>query len=123
MAPTEEHLEEGSEEFRRLAKLQGLMRMVGKGMLQVSLVFNDRNRWCTVCPPLWRTGDTCLLAHVEIQKTLKRLQLSWYWPGVAAEVRRIMGQCEVCQRGSSLLKKTLCWKTVAEVDRSGGASA
>ena len=31
--PTEEQLEEGSEEFKRLAKLQGSMRMDGKGIL------------------------------------------------------------------------------------------
>ena len=102
--PTEEQIEEGNTEFKRLVKLQSSMRIDRQGVLQVSLVFQGRNRWCTVCPPLWRQGviqETHLLAHAGVQKTLKRVQLNWYWPGMSADVRRYVNQCEVCQKAKS----------------------
>ena len=45
--------------------------------------------------------ETHALTHAGIQKTLKRIQLNWYWPGMSADVRRHVGQCEVCQRAKS----------------------
>ena len=32
-----------------------------------------------------------------LMKTLRRVQLQWYWPGITADVRRIVHGCEVCQ--------------------------
>ena len=80
------------------------MRIDRQGNLEVSLNFNGRERWCAICPPLWRAGviqETHLLAHAGVQKTLKRLQLGWYWPGMTADVRRFIKQCEVCQKGKA----------------------
>ena len=54
--PTEEQLEEGNVEFKRLAKLQSSMRLTGQGVLQICLAFNNQSRWCTVCPFTWRSG-------------------------------------------------------------------
>ena len=102
--PTEEELEEADPEFKRLAKLQSSMRLDRHGVLQVCLAFNNKSRWCSVCPPLWRQGviqETHLLAHAGVQKTLKRVQLNWYWPGMTAEIRRYVGQCEICQRSKT----------------------
>ena len=98
--PTEERLEEGDMEFRKLVKMLGSMRITGQGVLQVCLAFNNSSRWCTVCPLPWGEGvikETHLLAHAGAQKTLKRIQLNWYWPGMTAEVRRYIHCCEICQ--------------------------
>lgn len=37
------------------------------------------------------------LVHSGIGKTLARVQLNWYWPGMTGEVRRVVRSCEVCQ--------------------------
>ena len=37
------------------------------------------------------------MAHAGINKTVSRLLLSWYWPGLTADVRRAIKSCEVCQ--------------------------
>ena len=82
----------------------GSMRITGQGVLQVCLAFNGNSRWCTVCPPAWRDGvvqEAHLLAHAGVQKTLKRIQLNWYWPGMTAEVRRHVQCCEICQRAKT----------------------
>ena len=79
--PTQEQLEEGCSEFRRLARMQSSMRITGQGVLQVCLAFNNQSRWCVVCPPTWREGvvqQSHLLAHAGIQKTVKRIQLTGF---------------------------------------------
>ena len=43
---------------------------------------------------VWHTHD---LAHSGAGRTLSRLQLTWYWPGMTAEVRQVVRTCEVCQ--------------------------
>ena len=54
--PTEEMQEEGSQESRRLAQLQDLMRLDRQGVLQVGLNHSGQRRWSTICPPSWREG-------------------------------------------------------------------
>lgn len=41
--------------------------------------------------------QTHTLARIGIGRTLSRLQLTWYWPGMTAEVRRVVRSFEVCQ--------------------------
>ena len=104
LEPTEEQLEGADMEFRRLAKLQSSMRLTDQGILQVCLAFNNQSRWCTICPKAWRSGvvqEAHVMAHAGVQKTIKRLQLNWYWPGMTADVRRYIGQCEICQRAKT----------------------
>ena len=37
------------------------------------------------------------MAHSGISRTLGRIQLAWYWPGMTAETRGVVRSCEVCQ--------------------------
>ena len=102
--PTEEMREEGNMEFRRLAQLQELMRIDRQGVLQVGLNHSGQKRWCTVCPPSWREGavqEAHVQAHMGVQKTLKRLHLNWYWPGMTTTVRQYIRRCEVCQKAKT----------------------
>ena len=36
-------------------------------------------------------------AHLGASKTLERVRLVWYWPGMAAHIRRTLQTCETCQ--------------------------
>ena len=69
-------------------------------MLKICFIVNQKARWCAVCPPATRktvVWETHGLAHVGMNRTVARLQLVWYWPGMVAEVRRTLRSCEVCQ--------------------------
>ena len=41
--------------------------------------------------------ETHRLSHAGIMKTLKRLRLMWYWPGMISDMRRLVKSCEICQ--------------------------
>ena len=95
-----EELQAGCAELRTLYKKRGAMRINEKQVLEIRLNVQNQTRWCAVCPSSYRKGslwDTHRLAHSGINRTLARLQLSWYWPGMTAEVRRAIKTCEVCQ--------------------------
>lgn len=46
----------------------------------------------------WVVQEAHLLGHAGIQKTVWRLQLDWYWPGITADVQHYINACKVCQR-------------------------
>ena len=50
--------------------------------------------------------DTHGLAHSGMNPAVARLQLAWYWPGMIAEVRRLLKTCKVCQVAKPSGKKT-----------------
>ena len=61
------------------------------------------------CPPTLRrpiTLETHTAAHLGEYKTVKTLQLNWFWPGMQSEVRRIVRTCESCQSNKSQGLKT-----------------
>jgi transposase InsO family protein len=98
---TPEQVAQGGYELKKLAQLLPLMRLGPQGVLEVELVINGRKQWCTICPQTWRTGvvqDTHALAHAGVQKTVQRIRLHWYWPGMTTDVRTHISCCEVCQR-------------------------
>jgi len=35
--------------------------------------------------------------HSGVMRTLARLRLMWYWPGMTSDVRHLVYHCEVCQ--------------------------
>ena len=54
------------------------------------VVHNNSARVCLTCPPSYRQDTiwkTHTLAHCGIQKTIDRIRLNWYWPGITAEIR------------------------------------
>ena len=54
--------------------------------------------------PTWREGviqEAHALAHAGINRTLARIQLRWYWPGMTASVRAHIQCCEPCQKGKN----------------------
>ena len=35
--------------------------------------------------------------HLGIDRTAKRIQSEWFWPGLTADVRKMVSSCKVCQ--------------------------
>ena len=98
---TSEELELGGRELRRLHDMRQLMSIRADGVLMVNVsAGKNRRTQVAVCPPtirpsvIWRAHE---LAHSGMAKTLARLKLSWYWPGMTAEVRIAVRTCEICQ--------------------------
>ena len=96
----EDVLAAGSPELRKLHQQRGAMRVLDNGLLEIRLSPHGTPRWNLVCPLtlrhslIWQTHS---MAHSGINKTLARLHLTWYWPGMSADTRRLIRSCEVCQ--------------------------
>ena len=76
------------------------MRLNEEVVLEIRLNIQEKARWCSLCPRtsrksvIWATHQQ---AHSGMSRTLSRLRLTWYWPGMAADVRKLVRTCEVCQ--------------------------
>ena len=116
----------GGLELKKLAKLLPVMHVRQDGVLMVRVPTTNRSIYCAVCPPIQRSEviwTTHRQAHVGMSKTIKKLQLVWYWPGMTADVRRLLKTCEVCQlakhgglettQGRRRLHAGRPWQTVA----------
>ena len=97
---TNKQLGLGSRELRQLNQRRHAMRVGEQGLLEIRICVQNKARWCTICPTqlrktvIWQAHT---LAHSGMNRTLSRIQLAWYWPGMTAEVRRVVKNCEVCQ--------------------------
>ena len=76
------------------------MRIREDAVLVSRVLVGGRPREVIVCPKEMR-GDliwsTHSLSHSGIMRTLRRLRLSWYWPGMTSDIRRSIKTCEICQ--------------------------
>ena len=86
-------------ELRKLNQMRHHMRITDEAVLEVRVALG-RPRWLVLCPTssrrtlIWETHSQ---AHMGIMKTLRRLRLSWFWPGMTSEVRHVVRTCEICQ--------------------------
>ena len=97
---TDEQLETGSAELKKLHRIRDSLRVRTDGVLEARVAPHGKPRWCAVCPPSLRSSmiwQTHAMAHPGVAKTISRLQLTWYWPGMTSLVRRTVKSCEVCQ--------------------------
>ena len=94
----------GSSELKKFSSLFSLMRIREDGMLVVRIIVNSRPREVIVCPTQLRKEvmwATHVLSHAGIMKTLNRVRLTWYWPGMTSDIRRLVKTCEICQKAKS----------------------
>jgi hypothetical protein len=94
----------GSAELRKLSTMISLMRIRDDGVLVVRVLIGQRSREAIVCPQDMRKREVWAshtLSHAGIMRTLRRLRLTWYWPGMTSDVRRLVRSCEICQRAKS----------------------
>ena len=97
---TAEQLEWNSLQLRKLHKMMDSLRIRADGVLEARLAPHNKPRWCAICPPSFRGSaiwQTHALSHSGVAKTISRLQLTWYWPGMTAMVRKVVRSCEICQ--------------------------
>ena len=97
---TREQVQMRSREFQTLYNQRDAMTLSGEGILEIALSINHRTKKVLVCPQAMRhkiVWDTHRLAHAGIMKTLARIRLDWYWPGMTTEIRRLLRTCEICQ--------------------------
>ena len=97
---SKEDLQVGCPELKKLHQVIDTLRIRPDGVLEARVNINDKERWCMVCPKMCRhtvIWNTHQMAHPGINKTTSRIRLLWYWPGLTADVRRIVHNCETCQ--------------------------
>ena len=91
-----------SPEFRKLARYFNEMRIRDDGVLVMQITHNHRPLDVPVCPPQIRNSviwDTHKQDHAGVMRTLRRMRLKWFWPGMTSQTRRAIRTCEVCQLG------------------------
>ena len=101
---TEEQIALGGRELRQLHQRRHALRIGSRGLLEIRVSPQNKARWCVVCPTairrttIWQAHS---MAHSGMNRTLSRIQLAWYWPGMTTEVRGVVRSCEVCQAAKS----------------------
>ena len=101
---TEEQIALGGRELRQLHQRRHALRIGSQGLLEIRVCPQNKARWCVVCPTairrttIWQAHS---MAHSGMNRTLSRIQLAWYWPGMTTEVRGVVRSCEVCQAAKS----------------------
>ena len=101
---TEDQLALGNQELRQLHQRRHALKIGKHGLLEIRVCPQNKPRWCKLCPAalraptIWQAHS---MAHSGSSRTLTRVQLAWYWPGMTAEVRRTVRSCEVCQAAKS----------------------
>ena len=94
----------GSPELRKLYTMYSLMKIREDGVLVVRILIGNRPREVILCPAslrdevMWATHT---FSHAGIGRSLRRIRLTWYWPGMASQIRRIVKSCEICQLAKS----------------------
>ena len=120
-----------SSQTKKLLELKDKLSVSTDGVLLLSLESNQGVKQCKVCPTELRRKQveaTHRLAHLGFNKTLERLRLEWYWPGMSGDVRRHVNRCIPCQQSKPARHKNSSkanhlwagrpWQTVA-VDLCG----
>ena len=80
-----EKLQLGGTELKRLYAKKEALRIRTDDVLKIRRVQNEKVHWCVVCPTFIRKTviwETHGLAHSGMNRTVARLQLAWYWPGM-----------------------------------------
>jgi transposase InsO family protein len=96
----EEIISQSGMELKQLAAIRNRLHIGDDGVLVADLQIGRRRRLCAVCPSHWRRDviwNTHKLAHQGMNRTLWRLKLDWYWPGMTTDVRRQVRTCGICQ--------------------------
>jgi transposase InsO family protein len=106
---TEDELKQYNRTTKKLAELIDHMSILPDGTLAVHLPVGGRRKQLTICPAELRkelVAEKHTQAHLGYNKTLSRLMMNWYWPGIAADVRRHVSACTTCQQSKSTKIKT-----------------
>lgn len=81
---------------------------VVKGLLYKNYLVSDESgarshRWKQVVPNAWRQDiirrfhDLPTAAHLGYDRTLHKIQLNYYWPKMAMDIRKFVRACNICK--------------------------
>ena len=99
-----ETLERGSVELKQLYKMRGSMMINSERILEVRLVENQQEKWRVVCPEISRNvviWTTHRQAHSGMSRTTNRIKMTWYRPGMTADIHCVIRTQEICQMAKS----------------------
>ena len=94
-----ERIEARGPELKKVNQRLTSMRLNKEGVLEIQLAIDEKPRWVAICPEqnrqtlIWQTHQ---MFHSGEFRTIARLQLTWYWVGLHADVRRLGRSCEIC---------------------------
>ena len=97
--PDQRAVETGDAELPRLLSLLPRLE-VRNGLLKIRGQQPDPAKWIVVCPKplrepvIWETHKQ---GHIGMERTTRRVQRDWFWPGLTADTRRMVAACEICQ--------------------------
>ena len=89
-----EALQVGSTGLKRLVEMCPHLQVDTNDVLTANITENQRMKIVAVCPPALREKviwETHRQAHSGVGRTLKRVQMSWYWSRMTSDVRRTAG--------------------------------
>ena len=92
---------ERSWETKRLRDMAEHLQLRDDGVMVARIPVKGRRRELVICPGSMRSDlvlTTHHQAHLGQNKTVSRIMLQWYWPGLTASVRRLVNACQVCQQ-------------------------
>ena len=86
---------------RKLVRMMEHLSLRSDGVLIATIPIRNRRRSVAICPRILRsqviTEKHCA-AHLGTNKTVDRIRLDWYWPGMTADIRRYVTACNKCQQ-------------------------
>ena len=86
-------------ELTRLLTLLLHMEVRG-GLLKIRRQEDPDGKWKVLClktlrkPVAWEAHRQ---GHTGVDRTTKRVQVDWFWPGMTADIRKLVNSCEACQ--------------------------
>ena len=98
VAPDPLLVETSGLELKRLLDLLPRIEVRG-GLLKIRSQEDPETRWQVVCPRTLRepmAWEAHRQGHTGIDRTTKRVQADWFWPGMTADIRRLVTACEAC---------------------------
>ena len=90
-----ETLERGSLELKQLYKMRDT---------RSTLCGKPTGKWRVICPEISRNvviWTTHRQAHSGISRMTNRIKMTWYWPGMTADICPVIRTCEICQMAKS----------------------
>lgn len=100
----------GTTALHKLSSMLSLMRIRDDNVLVARVKIGRCSREVVVCPNHFKTDviwTAHKLLHEGTMKIFQKLRLTWYWPRMLSDIRRIVNSCTNCQQ-MKLAKKNSC---------------
>ena len=97
---SEQELKQSPKELKTLWDRRDALLLDDHGVLRMTIRSGGRDKLVAVCPTSIRRNvvlEVHTQMHAGFMRTLNRVKLQWYWPGMTSDVRRVVYGCEVCQ--------------------------